>query len=124
MKQFYYDDVYTFMDDYKNIFMFKKVFLSNNRVNILSSVLSDALHINKKFLLNNLEVYDINDEIYDLNYFKKPNLIVCYVGNIEFIVKMHKNTNEKILHKKISYCNMNYDVSDYDIHTYIIKVDT
>ena len=53
MKQFYYDDVYTFMDDYKNIFMFKKVFLSNNRVNILSSVLSDALHINKMFLLNN-----------------------------------------------------------------------
>lgn len=124
MNDFYNDNFYSFMDNLKNIIIFKKMFLSNDKEKILSNVLSDVLNVSKKFLLNNLEVYDIKDKITNLNYYKESNKIVCYVGNLEFIIRMHKRTKEKLFYEKYTYFDKNLDVEERDMVTFIIKVDS
>lgn len=122
MTRYNQNNAYNFMDDLRKVYLFKKLFLTNGSNDIISEIISDALNVNKKHILENLEIYDINNETINLNYYKKTDRIICYVGNLEFIVRMHKNTKEKIFHENISYYNKNNNISEKDMYTYIIRI--
>ena len=58
----------------------------------------------------------------DLNYYKKPNRIVCYVGNMNFLIRMHINNKEKLFHELLTYHDYSNDVTENDMYTCLISV--
>ena len=123
MTRYNYTNPYSFMDDLKKLYIFKKIFLSHDSICVLSEIIGDALKVNKKYIINNLEVHDLKEEIFDLNYYKNSNKIVCYIGNLEFIIRMHKNVKSKLFHEKTNYTNKNYITSENEMYTYIIRIN-
>lgn len=118
----YNDDFSPSIDDFRDMVIFKKVFLSEGKEKFISSILADHLNTDEEFIFKNIEVYDRNNEIMDLNYYKKPNKIVCYVGNMNFLIRMHINTKEKLFHEFLSYHDYNNDVTENDMYTCLINI--
>ena len=118
----YNDDFSPSIDDFRDMVIFKKVFLSEGKEKFISSILADHLNTDEEFIFKNIEVYDRNNEIMDLNYYKKPNKIVCYVGNMNFLIRMHINTKEKLFHELLSYHDYSNDVTENDMYTCLISV--
>ncbi len=118
----YNDDFSPSIDDFRDMVIFKKVFLSEGKEKFISSILADHLNTDEEFIFKNIEVYDRNNEIMDLNYYKKPNKIVCYVGNMNFLIRMHINTKEKLFHELLSYHDYSNDVTENDMYTCLINI--
>ena len=111
-----------YMDDFREMIIFKKVFLSEDKEKFISNILADYLKSDEEFIFKNIEVYDRENEIMDLNYYKKPNRIVCYVGNMNFLIRMHINTKEKLSHELLTYHDYSNDVTENDMYTCLISV--
>lgn len=118
----YNDDFSPSIDDFRDMVIFKKVFLSEGKEKFISSILADHLNTDEEFIFKNIEVYDRNNEIMDLNYYKKPNKIVCYVGNMNFLIRMHINTKEKLFHELLSYHDYSNDVTENDMYTCLTNI--
>lgn len=116
------DDFYPSIDDFRDMVILKKVFLSEGKEKFISSILANHLNTDEEFIFKNIEVYDRDNEIMDLNYYKKPNRIVCYVGNMNFLIRMHINTKEKLFHELLSYHDYSNDVTENDMYTCLISV--
>lgn len=111
-----------YMDDFREMIIFKKFFLSEDKEKFISNILADYLKSDEEFIFKNIEVYDRENEIMDLNYYKKPNRIVCYVGNMNFLIRMHINTKEKLFHELLTYHDYSNDVTENDMYTCLISV--
>ena len=111
-----------YMDDFREMIIFKKVFLSVDKEKFISNILADHLKSDEEFIFKNIEVYDRENEIMDLNYYKKPNRIVCYVGNMNFLIRMHINPKEKLFHELLTYHDYSNDVTENDMYTCLISV--